>query len=96
MAADWSCALTDQVTDKRPIGQTTFKLDLVNHEDGIVATVNGKSPTGAMTIESKWIVYADKIEEVVNINSNFVMNKMIKGTIEKSHPQQHQSFLQAV
>ncbi|CAN8095197.1 unnamed protein product [Discula destructiva] len=84
-----------EVTDKRPIGKTTFQLTLVNHHDGVTATVNGKAPTGSILVVSKWLVHADRIEEVVSIDSNFVMNKMIKGNVEKSHPQQHLGFCQA-
>lgn len=85
----------DEVTDKRPIGKTILQLTLVNCEDGIDSTVNGKAPTGAIVILSKWRVYADRIEEDVSIDSNFVMNRMIKGNVEKSHPQQHLGFCQA-
>lgn len=86
--------MADEVTDKRPIGKTTLQLTLVNHEEGVDATVHGKAPTGAIVITSKWRVHADRIEEDVTIDSNFVMNKMIKGNVEKSHPQQHLGFCQ--
>lgn len=86
---------TDEVTDKRPIGQTTFTLTLVDTENGINAVVDGKAPTGAIHIESKWTVYDDKIEEEVSIDANMIMKKMIKGSVEKSHPEQHQGFVQA-
>lgn len=83
------------MTDKRPIGQTTFTLTLVDTETGINAVVDGKAPTGAIHIESKWIVHDDKIEEVVSIDANMIMKKMIKGSVEKSHPEQHQGFVSA-
>lgn len=83
------------MTDKRPIGQTTFTLTLVDTDDGINAVVDGKAPTGTIHIESKWIVYEDKIEEQVSIDANMIMKKMIKGSVEKSHPEQHQGFVQA-
>lgn len=84
-----------EVTDKRPIGQTTFKLTLVNQPKGIDATVDGKSPTGSIHIESKWTVTSGKIEESIAIDSNAIMKKMIKGSVEKSHPEQHKNFVQA-
>lgn len=70
-------------------------MTLQNRADGISATINGKAPTGAILIESKWTVFADKIEEDVSIDANLIMNKMIKGSIEKTHPEQHSHFVQA-
>ena len=84
-----------EVTDKRPIGQTTFQLTLVNQPKGIDATIDGKAPTGSIHIESKWSVTSGRIEENIMINSNAIMKKMIKGSVEKSHPEQHQNFVQA-
>ncbi|KAI3394462.1 hypothetical protein diail_2654 [Diaporthe ilicicola] len=84
-----------EVTDKRPIGQTTFRLTLVNQPKGIDATVVGSAPTGSIHIESKWSVTSGRIEETITIDSNAIMKKMIKGSVEKSHPEHHQSFLQA-
>lgn len=85
----------DEVTDKRPIGQTTFTLNLVDTDNGINAVIDGKAPTGSYHIESKWTVHADKIEEEVSFDANMLMKKMIKGSVEKSHPEQHQGFVQA-
>lgn len=84
-----------EVTDKRPIGQTTFRLTLVNQPKGIDATVDGKAPTGSIHIESKWSVTSGRIEENIAIESNAIMKKMIKGSVEKSHPEHHQNFVQA-
>lgn len=85
-----------EVTDKKPIGQTTYPLTLNNHEDGIDAFIDGKAPTGAIRLESKWRVIGDKLEESVKIDSNMLMNKLIKGNVEKSHPAQHQGLIRAV
>lgn len=93
--ADLSTTTADEVTDKRPIGKTTFTLTLMSRADGISATINGKAPTGALLIESRWTVFEDKIEEDVTIDANMIMNKMIKGSIEKTHPEQHSNFVQA-
>lgn len=67
----------------------------MNQPKGIDATVDGKSPTGSIHIESKWTVTSDQIEESVAIDSNAIMKKMIKGSVEKSHPEHHRSFVQA-
>ncbi|ETS83900.1 hypothetical protein PFICI_05776 [Pestalotiopsis fici W106-1] len=85
-----------EVTDKKPIGQTTYPLTLTNREDGIDAFIDAKAPTGAIRLESKWRVVGEKLEESIRIDSNMLMNKMIKGNVEKSHPAQHQGLLQAV
>lgn len=84
-----------EVTDKRPIGQTTFRLTLVNQSKGIDATVDGKAPTGSIHVESKWSVTSGRIEENIAIDSNAIMKRMIKGSVEKTHPEHHQSFVQA-
>lgn len=87
-----------EVTDKRPIGQTTFRLTLTDLPgEGIDALIEGKAPTGSMTIKSRFRVLEgapqNTLEERVAIDSNMLMNKMIKGNVEKSHPEQHQKFL---
>ncbi|KAK7918023.1 hypothetical protein PG985_009897 [Apiospora marii] len=72
-AADGLPCEVYEVTDKRPIGQTT------------------------MTIKSRFRVLEgapqNTLEERVAIDSNMLMNKMIKGNVEKSHPEQHQKFM---
>lgn len=87
-----------EVTDKRPIGQTTFRLTLTDLPgEGVDALIEGKAPTGSMTIRSRFRVLAGApqatLEERVCIDSNLLMNKMIKGNVEKSHPEQHQKFM---
>ncbi|KAK9777727.1 hypothetical protein AB5N19_04439 [Seiridium cardinale] len=85
-----------EVVDKKPIGQTTYPLTLTNREDGIDTFIDGKAPTGAIRLESKWRVVGDKLEEKVKIDSNLLMNKLIKSGVEKSHPAQHQGLIQSV
>ncbi|KAK7936687.1 uncharacterized protein PG986_015125 [Apiospora aurea] len=87
-----------EVTDKRPIGQTTFRLTLTDLPgEGIDALIEGKAPTGSLVIKSRFRVLAgapqNTLEERVAIDSNMLMNKMIKGNVEKSHPEQHQKFM---
>jgi hypothetical protein len=85
-----------EVKDKKPIGQTTYPLTLTNREDGIDAFIDGKAPTGAIRLGSKWRVVGDRLEESVKIDSNMLMNKLIKGNVEKNHPAQHLGLIQAV
>lgn len=86
-----------EVTDKRPIGQTTFTLTLTNRPDGIDAVIEGRAPTGALRVDSQFRVVGGgaRLEEHVAIDSNVLMKKMIKGNVEKSHPDQHRGFLTA-
>lgn len=91
-----------EVTDKRPIGQTTFRLTLTDRADGIDALIEGKAPTGSLRVDSRFrlVGAADApgglvLEEKVSIDSNVVMNKMIKGNVEKKHPEQNRGFLTA-
>ncbi|KAI1168902.1 hypothetical protein F5B18DRAFT_609 [Nemania serpens] len=80
------------ITDKRPIGKTTFKMTLRNVAQGIEAVIEGRAPTGSMTITSKWRVADGKLHEAVGIESNLVTKKFIKANIEKTHPNFHSIF----
>ncbi|KAI0471807.1 hypothetical protein GGR56DRAFT_677678 [Xylariaceae sp. FL0804] len=82
-----------EVVDKRPIGQTTYRLTLSDHAEGIDATVEGKAPTGSLTIKSFWRVRETAVEEEVQIESNMLMTKMIKSNVDKSHPGFQENFL---
>ncbi|KAI0531854.1 hypothetical protein GGR58DRAFT_209657 [Xylaria digitata] len=81
-----------EITDKRPVGQTTFTMTLTNVADGVDAVIDGKAPTGSIIIRSKWRARADALEEVVEIESNVVTRELIKGNVEKAHPGFHQAF----
>ncbi|KAH9909656.1 hypothetical protein F4778DRAFT_8248 [Xylariomycetidae sp. FL2044] len=106
-----------EVTDKRAVGQTTYRLTLTNQPGGIDSVVDGRAPTGdALTIRAVWRVVGAgagvggdgneqqqqqqqqqhqeiRLEETVEIDANPVMRKMIKGSVEKSHPDYHRGFL---
>ncbi|TGJ83906.1 hypothetical protein E0Z10_g4842 [Xylaria hypoxylon] len=81
-----------EITDKRPVGQTTFKITLTNVAEGVDAAIDGNAPTGPIIVRSKWRAHGQTLEEVVEIDSNIVTNKLIKGNVEKSHPGYHQAF----
>jgi len=78
-----------RVTDKKPIGQTTYTLTLTNTADGIETFVNAKPPVGTLKIAGKWRVLDGKLTEEVDIDANMVMRKMIKSNLEKSHADHH-------
>jgi hypothetical protein len=78
-----------EITDKKPLGQTTYKLTLTNQPDGIDTLVNAKPPVGTMTITGTWRVVDGSLKEEVVIEANILMKKMAKGNVEKSHPEQH-------
>jgi len=82
-----------EVTDKKPIGQTTFKLTLINVADGIDTLVNAKPPIGTLTISGKWRVVEGQLVEEVTIDANMLVRKMVKGNLEKSQPEQHVALL---
>ncbi|KZM24909.1 uncharacterized protein EKO05_0002682 [Ascochyta rabiei] len=83
------------VTDKKPIGQTTFKLTLTNTPGGVDSLVNAKPPVGILTIAATWRVADGKLTEDVVIDGNFMMKKVAKGNVEKTHPEQHTKLLEA-
>jgi hypothetical protein len=82
-----------EITDKKPLGQTTYKLTLTNQPDGIDALVNAKPPVGTMTITGTWRVADGVLREDVIIEANMLMKKMAKGNVEKSRPEQHLQLL---
>ncbi|KAI0108723.1 hypothetical protein GGR51DRAFT_559036 [Nemania sp. FL0031] len=85
-----------EITDKKPIGQTTYKMTLTNVAEGVDAVIEGRAPTGSMTIRSKWRARAGKLEEAVEIESNAVTRMLIKGNIEKEHTGYQNGFFAEV
>lgn len=79
-----------EVTDRRPIGETTYNLTLTNRDDGVDAKVEGRTAAGPMTIASKWRVVGNELQEEVVIES--LLKSMIKCTIERNHPDHHRGF----
>ncbi|KAF2119687.1 hypothetical protein BDV96DRAFT_642701 [Lophiotrema nucula] len=93
-SGDPNTQATYSVTDKKPIGQTTYKLTLTNVVDGVDSLVNAKPPVGILTIAGKWRVKNGQLVEDVEIDGNFMMKKMAKGNVEKTHPAQHSQLLE--
>ena len=91
-SGDPASKATYNVTDKKPIGETTYKLTLTNVADGIDTLVDGKMPMGSMKIAGKWRVADGMLKEEVEIDANMVVKKMVKGNVEKSHPEHHASL----
>ncbi|USP76270.1 hypothetical protein yc1106_03544 [Curvularia clavata] len=83
------------VTDKKPIGQTTFKLTITNLSDGVDTLVNANPPVGTLAIKSKWRVMDGKLSEEIEIDGNFMIKKVAKGNVEKTHPGQHMKLIEA-
>ncbi|KAK1637518.1 hypothetical protein BDP81DRAFT_425390 [Colletotrichum phormii] len=88
---------TYSVTDKKPIGQTTYQLTITNIEDGVDTLVNAKPPVGTLVITGKWRIVNEAagliLREEVDIEANMLMKKMAKGNVEKTHPEQHAALL---
>lgn len=74
--------------------QTTYKLTLTNVPDGINSFVNAKPPVGSLTIAAKWRVAGGQLVEEVEIEGNFMIKKMAKGNVEKTHPEQHTKLIE--
>lgn len=62
--------------------------------DGVDSLVNAKPPVGVLTIAGKWRVKDGMLIEDVEIDGNFMMKKMAKGNVEKTHPEQHNRLLE--
>jgi len=80
---------TYEVTDKKPVGEATYKLTLTNVPDGIDTFVDGKMPMGSMKVSGQWRVADGVLKEELEIDANMVVKKLVKGNIEKSHPVHH-------
>jgi hypothetical protein len=48
-----------------------------------------------LTISGKWRVEGGKLSEEVDIDANFMMKKVAKSNVEKTHPEQHAKLLEA-
>ncbi|RYN23764.1 hypothetical protein AA0113_g2908 [Alternaria arborescens] len=94
-SGDKATSATYTVTDKKPIGQTTYKLTLTNVPEGVDSLVNAKPPVGVLTISGKWRVADGKLSEEIEIDANFMMKKVAKSNVEKTHPEQHMKLLEA-
>lgn len=75
--------------------QTTYKLTLTNTPTGVDSLVNAKPPVGVLTIAGQWRVADGQLIEDVEIDGNFMMKKMAKGNVEKTHPEQHAKLIEA-
>jgi len=62
--------------------------------DGIDSLVKAKPPVGVLTIAGKWRVREGQLVEDIEIDGNFMMKKMAKGNVEKTHPHQHTLLLE--
>ena|SRR5579871_759506 len=91
-SGDPATKATYLVTDKKPIGEATYKLTLTNVVDGIDTLVDGKMPMGSMKIAGKWRLVDGMLKEEVEIDANMVVKKVVKGNVEKSHPEHHASL----
>lgn len=85
--------ITYSVTDKKPLGQTTYALTLTNRVDGIDTHVLAKPPVGSLIIKGQWRVVDGTLKEDVEVDTNFAMKRMVKGNIEKTHPEQHTQII---
>jgi hypothetical protein len=85
--------LPDLITDT--VSQTTYKLTLTNVSEGVDSLVNAKPPVGVLTIQGKWRVKNGELSEEVDIDANFMMKKVAKSNVEKTHPGQHVKLLEA-
>jgi hypothetical protein len=68
---------------------------LTNVSEGVNSLVNAKPPVGVLTISGKWRVTGGLLVEEVDIDANFMMKKVAKSNVEKTHPEQHVKLLEA-
>ncbi|KAL6706983.1 hypothetical protein ACN47E_004933 [Coniothyrium glycines] len=95
VSGDKATSASYSITDRKPIGQTTYTLTLTNTSTGVDSLVNAKPPVGVLTISGQWRVENGKLTEDVDIDANFMMKKVAKSNVEKTHPEQHVKLLEA-
>ncbi|KAH8723732.1 hypothetical protein GQ44DRAFT_684389 [Phaeosphaeriaceae sp. PMI808] len=94
-SGDKATQATYSITDRKPMGQTTYTLTLTNVFNGVDSLVNAKPPIGVLTITGKWRVTDGELVEEVDIDANFMMKKVARTNVEKTHPVQHIKLLEA-
>ncbi|KAH8668500.1 hypothetical protein BX600DRAFT_460139 [Xylariales sp. PMI_506] len=95
-AATLGTAAVYEVQDRRPFGDVTVTLTLTSVPNGLDALNVAKPPTGGtVTVKSEWRVVGDRLEEHVAIDAGLLIKKNIKSGIEKNHPAQHKSIIDA-
>ncbi|KAI0445497.1 hypothetical protein F4803DRAFT_548221 [Xylaria telfairii] len=82
-----------EIVDIRGFGRIKFGLTLTNVVDGVNAVVEGRAPTGSLKIRSEWRARAGKLEEVVEIESNFITKAIVKKNVDKEHLEFHRRFV---
>lgn len=89
-SGDPSTSCIYAVTDKKPIGTTTYTLTLTSHPSpaphSLSVLVNAKPPIGALNIASRWSVADGKLLEEADIDGNMITKKMGRDTVTKEHP----------
>jgi hypothetical protein len=77
------------------LSKQTYKLTLTNVSEGVDTLVNAKPPVGVLNISGTWRVADGKLSEEIDIDANFMMKKVVKNNVEKTHPEQHMKLLEA-
>lgn len=88
------------VTDRKPIGKTTYELTITNQNDGVDTEVTAHPPIGVLKIWSKFRLVGGQggeqvLKEDVRIEASRLMVGTVKGNIEKTHPGQHLQLIEA-
>ncbi|KAL5116312.1 hypothetical protein ACEQ8H_005770 [Pleosporales sp. CAS-2024a] len=92
-----SASATYSITDRKPIGHvTTYTLTLTNTPTGVNSLVHAKPPVGVLAIAGTWRVAAGLLSEEVDIDANFMLKKVAKSNVDRTHPGQHAKLLEAV
>ena len=89
---------TYSVTDKKPIGRTTYELTITPCGDGVDTLVLAHPPPGLLRIESRWRVVGEgegaRLVEDVRVEANRIMAGKVRENIQVTHKEQHQRFIE--
>lgn len=86
------------VTDRKPIGKTTYEMAITNIDSGVDTDTSAHPPLGLLKIWSKWRVFPDgkgwALQEDVRLEANRAIVGKVMSSIAESHKGQHERLLE--
>lgn len=97
-SGDAHTAAQYSVTDRKPIGRTTYELVITNNNDGCDTDTSAHPPLGLLKIWSKWrVVEAGKewvLREDIRLEANRAIVGKVKSSVAETRKGQHARLLE--
>lgn len=92
MSAEYS------VTDRKPIGKTTYELKISNNNEGCDTDTSAHPPLGLLKIWSRWrVMQGEKgwtLSEDIRLEANRAIVGKVRSSLAETHKEQHAKLLQ--